>query len=209
MPDRSDILAAVLEIEWDMFSNVNNAGGKASCQSQHEEFLIMRKSQFARWSDEALASWLDDLKQARSERRNLMSEKYARMMEKTFPKEYAQIAEHLPPVPEESLAKIAEIVAVHVAWKEELNAKYPVIGSLGRPARAKDDSMGLPSLETYMTAELKSYSPRTLDLVYKATMESRDKGQNEALATLEAQVQLSGFPSLDEAEAFQRQATGR
>ena len=42
-----------------------------------DTFKIMRKSQAATWSDELLASYLEDLKTATREGRNIMTEKYA------------------------------------------------------------------------------------------------------------------------------------
>lgn len=65
-----------------------DVGGPASCQMRPDTFKIMRKSQAATWSDELLASYLEDLKTATREGRNIMTEKYARMMESTFPEEY-------------------------------------------------------------------------------------------------------------------------
>lgn len=75
-----------------MFSHVSNVGGPASCQMRPDTFKIMRKSQAATWSDELLASYLEDLKAATREGRNIMTEKYARMMESTFPEEYRKLA---------------------------------------------------------------------------------------------------------------------
>ena len=193
---------AIIAIEWDMFSSVHNAGGPASCQSQYDEFCIMRKSQFFVWSDEAMASYLGDLQTAQKERRNLMSEKYAFMMERTFPEEFAAIADRLPATNPETMALIDEIVALHVAWKDELVKRYPTIGGLGRPTRSSEDRMGMPSLETYMRCELRTYSPQTVALVHRQTLQHKEEGLNEATATLLAQVQLYGFSTLEDAESY-------
>ena len=48
----------------------------------------MRTSQAEAWTEKLLKSYYDDLLQAKSHNRNLMTEKYARMMESTFPEEY-------------------------------------------------------------------------------------------------------------------------
>ena len=93
MSSRTQLVQDIIGIEWDMFSNVHNTGGKASCQNDREDFVIMRKSQFSTWSDETLASYLADLVKAQQDRRNLMSEKYGFMMESTFPDEFAGIAD--------------------------------------------------------------------------------------------------------------------
>lgn len=203
MPSRTQLVQQIIDIEWDMFSSVQNTGGKASCQNDRDDFVIMRKSQFSIWADDTLESYLGDLIKARQDHRNLMSEKYGFMMESTFPDEFAQIADQLPVIAPEAVQLIEDIVGQHVIWKEELDKKYPVLGSLGRAARSAGDRMGMPSLETYMRAELKTYSAATLALVHRDTMEHREQGQNDAMATLLAQVQQCGFASLEEAEAHQ------
>ena len=81
MPSRTQLVQDIINIEWDMFSNVHNTGGKASCQNDKDDFVIMRKSQFSIWGDDTLASYLADLVKAQQDRRNLMSEKYGFMME--------------------------------------------------------------------------------------------------------------------------------
>ena len=93
---KEEIIAKIIAIEWKMFQDVPNIGGTAPCQEERQTFEIMRLSQAASWSEEALASYLDDLTEALKQERNLMTEKYARMMESTSPAEYARI-EHLVP----------------------------------------------------------------------------------------------------------------
>ena len=132
-----------------------------------------------------------------------MSEKYGFMMESTFPDEFAAIEDQLPKAAPETMQLIEDIVNQHVVWKEELDSRYPVLGSLGRAARSAGDRMGMPSLETYMRAELKTYSPATVTLVHRDTIQHRSQGQNDAMATLLAQVQQYGFSSLEEAEEHQ------
>ncbi len=41
----------IINIEWDMFQNVHNIGGRASCQDDRRTFYIMRGSQFFCWND--------------------------------------------------------------------------------------------------------------------------------------------------------------
>ena len=103
---RDELMSEIIKLEWDMFSHVSNVGGPASCQMRPDTFKIMRKSQAATWSDELLASYLEDLKAATREGRNIMTEKYARMMESTFPEEYRKLAASLPSVDKETLQKI-------------------------------------------------------------------------------------------------------
>ena len=56
-----DLVAQIVAQEWAMFNEVQNAGGRASCQNDPKGFEIMRSSQLKTWSDEVLQSYLHDL----------------------------------------------------------------------------------------------------------------------------------------------------
>lgn len=198
--DHKSLVDAVVSAEWEMFSQVRNVGGKASCQMDPHTFGIMRTSQVNNWDDELLGSYLDDLVDARREGRNLVTEKYARMMESTFPDEYAQLAHSLPPLDPEAVARAEDIVTAHVAWKEALDARYPSLADRGRPLRSRDDRPGWVSMETYLRAELRTYSPRTIALYHQATMERLRKGESEAEQNLLHQVRQYGFADIESAE---------
>ena len=157
--DHKTLVDAVVSAEWDMFSKVRNVGGTASCQMDPKTFRIMRSSQMDNWDDELLGSYLEDLLSARLEGRNLVTEKYARMMESTFPEEYARLADSLPPLDPAAVAQVEEIVAAHVAWKEALDARYPSLADRGRPLRSRDDRPGQVSMESYLRAELAAIRP--------------------------------------------------
>ncbi len=198
--DRDAIMNEILPIEWAMFSSVNNAGGKAACQTDQETFRVMRTSQYAVWNEGLLTSYLEDLKAAQQQGRNLMTEKYARMMQTTFPDEYVRIAAALPPLDPGSAGQIEEIVAAHVRWKTELDDKYPHLSGRGRPIRTRDDRPGLPSVETYTRAELQTYSPKTVALYHALILKHIENGENEAEANLLNQVRQYGFSDLETAE---------
>ena len=59
--EHKTLVDAVVTAEWEMFSNVQNVGGKASCQMDPKTFRIMRSSQMDNWDDELLGSYLEDL----------------------------------------------------------------------------------------------------------------------------------------------------
>ena len=189
---RDELMSEIIKLEWDMFSHVSNVGGPASCQMRPDTFKIMRKSQAATWSDELLASYLEDLKAATREGRNIMTEKYARMMESTFPEEYRKLAASLPPVDKETLQKIEEIVAINVGWKAELFDRYPRLSGKGRPLRTSEDSTGETSFETY--------SARTITLLHELTLRQQQDGVNGAALNLLNQVQQYGYATLEQAE---------
>ena len=103
--DRAELIEAVCGYEWDMFSKVNNIGGKASCQNDEAFFKKMRVCQFAGWSDDMLASYLVDLVEAAAMERNLPMEKYAWMMESTHPAEFGPLRSSLPDLSAEQWAE--------------------------------------------------------------------------------------------------------
>lgn len=123
--EHKTLVDAVVTAEWEMFSNVQNVGGKASCQMDPKTFRIMRSSQMDNWDDELLGSYLEDLLNARLEGRNLVTEKYARMMESTFPEEYAQLADSLPPLDPEAMAQVDDIVAAMCPGRKTSTAASP------------------------------------------------------------------------------------
>ncbi len=81
MSSKEELIAKIIGIEWEMFRSVTNIGGTAGCQEDPKTFEIMRPSQAMSWSDEALESYLEDLQEAEKNERNLITEKYARIMQ--------------------------------------------------------------------------------------------------------------------------------
>lgn len=194
------LLNEIIELEWVMFSTVANVGGRADCQEDPETFRIMRCSQIRVWPEGLLKSWLGDLRRAERDGRNLMSEKYARMMETTFPGEYKALAGSLPSLDKKTLAKVEEIIAINVAWKLESASRYPALNGQGRPVRTREDSRLVTSFETYLRGELRTYSTGTIRLLHNYTRMQKKAGVNGAETTLLTQVRMYGYASLDEAE---------
>jgi hypothetical protein len=196
---RKDIIESIIETEWKMFQEVPNIGGRAACQEDSETFRIMRAGQSASWSDAALKSYLDDLNEAKRSGRNLLTEKYARMMHSTSPLEYAQIEHLLPPVDPEAIELIEQIVENVLRWEEELLEKYPYIIKRGRPLFSEEDSIGVTSMETYLRGELSTYSLRTLELYLDHIHKEQSENVNGSAVTLLYMMNQYGFDSLEEA----------
>ena len=126
--NKDELIDAIVQIEWPMFAGVNNEGGKAACQMDLATFRIMRISQSSAWGEELLESCLADLRAAQNQGRNLMTEKYARMMKTTFPDEYPAIEKSLPPLDPAAARQIEDIVA----RKTGIAAQNIVINPLSR-----------------------------------------------------------------------------
>ncbi len=198
----------ITEIEWEMFHAVNNVGGKADCQNNFETFHIMRESQLIPWSEKMQLSWLHDLEQARDAGRNLMTEKYAWMMESTAPAEFAMIKDKLPEVDDEAREMVDKLTAMTVKWAEAFREKYPYISHRGRPIHASEDLIYGTSIETYNKGELMTYSKETLKAFCEYYDEKEKNGENLYREIIENTVKLSGFESLDHAEAVQKKSFG-
>lgn len=197
---KNELISEITRIEWDMFSRVRNAGGVADCQQDPDTFEVMRRSQVGSWPEELLGSYRDDLVLAQKSGRNLMTEKYAWMMEFSFPQEFKSIKERLPEPDAGSVPLIEEIVAIHLDWKKDLSARYPKLNGKGRPIYSRDDSPWATSFETYLRCELKTYSPDTVKILHAHVLRQKRLGINEAERNLLEQVRHYGYASLEDAE---------
>jgi hypothetical protein len=199
MNRKESLIAEIVAIEWRMFQSVPNIGGRASCQDDLATFKIMRSSQAASWSEVTLESYLNDLKDAENVSRNLLTEKYARMMKFTSPTEYARIEHLLPPVDPEAFNLADKIVAIVLEWAKELSERFPNIMKTGRPIYSSEDTVFSTSLETYLRGELLTYSRRTLELYLANVLKQKSENINGSEITLAYTMKQYGFNSLKEA----------
>ena len=197
--DRQAIIENVLDREWDMFQNVQNVGGRASCQEDSITFRIMRRAQFEGWDDETLASYQNDLAEAETSGHNLLSEKYGYMMKWTFPDEYEQIKDLLPPISAEKAQLVEEILDIELRQTAKFREMYPNIGRQGRPLTAAEDHLGT-SVETYTRGELLTYSCQTLRKHLEHLRKLDQKKILYPMIIMKATVRAGGYLSLDEAE---------
>jgi len=195
---------ALIATEWEMFHNVQNEGGRADCQNNPETFAIMRRSQFICWSEELTESWHNDLLTAKAEGRNLLSEKYAWMMQKTAPYEFAKISRYLrfPTISAQQI--IDEIADIEVKWMEEYEKQYPFMAGGNRPIHSCEDSEYVTSFETYLRGELHTYSEKTLKLYLQMLKELKANGKSMAVIIMDAMVKEYGYKDLNDAERQQK-----
>ena len=199
-----ELVEEVIRREWDQFQRTENEGGRASCQGNWPMFHQMRASQFMTWPEDLLRSYLDDLDEANRVGRNLVTEKYARMMASTAPDEYRErIEPFIPRLSDERVARQERVIAVQVAWARDFRGRYPKLGAAMRVLTTAEDTPEDTSFETYLRGELGTYSDRTMAL-YEAMVENlQAAGRNLTEQTVANTVRLDGFADLTEAEAAQ------
>ena len=199
MSRKDHLINRIVKLEWEMFQNVKSLGGRASCQEDHPTFKINRVSQAQSWSEPALESYLEDLENAERRGRNLLSEKYGRMMASTSKSEYESLKHLLPPLEEGILPLVENIVDIVVGWEQEMVKKYPNLVRRGRPVHSSQDTPDVTSLETYLRGELLTYSKKTLELLYDHYHKQRTGNINGSGIILEHMVKQYGYTSLEQA----------
>jgi hypothetical protein len=184
MSDKEELIAEILEIEWDMFTAVQARGKSASCQEDRRSFQIIRTANFLTWSEPTLASYVNDLKMAQAKGRNLMTEKYARM------------EDLIPTLNPEAAPLIDRIVRKECLWAEEYLKSTPG-ARLARPIYSRDDTPEITSSETYSRAELDTYSTDTLDFYYSDILGMSARGENRIALSVGYMKAMSSDKDLD------------
>ena len=204
--ETEQLIFDIAQVEWELFQNVQNTGGRASCQNDPDTFFKMRMSQWMVYSKETLESYMEDLESSIKQGRNLIFEKYGFMMETTYPEEFEEIKEHLPEVLPETEKMIDEMADIHVKWDKAVYEKYPHIRENGRVFRSSEDSVyNGSSSESYLRGEYKTYSPKTVELIYEQVKQAEEKGENLLERIIENEVKFYGYESLEDAEKKQNE----
>ena len=197
---KEELIEKIIALEWKQFDRVNNEGGRASCQDNWPTFHIMRKSQFDNWNEEMLESYYKDVTKAEEEGWNLLTEKYARMMESTDPEGYARLKDQLPARTPERLKSQDQVVEIQVSWMEALAEKYPKVAGNARSIRSSSDSRYSTSYETYLRGELSTYSDETFSLYRDYILDLQSKGENLAMDVIAKSANMYGYKDLTDAE---------
>ena len=179
--DRERVLSEIIEREVTMFLATQNQGGQAICQQHPDTARLFRWMTHSVHNDAVLNSYLEDLRQAEIDNRNLMVEKYARM-------------DNMIP-PRSQFAGLPELVRTEVAWQKETMARFPHV----LHGREDDD------FANYLACELETMSDRTLMLRLEEQRQAVKDGRNMAQERYENLWRRLGRPTLAECE---RQSAG-
>ena len=196
--EKEKLIEEILEKEWAYFSKLNNIGGRAACQDNREDFIIMRKSQWETFNEETLLSYLDDL----NSKNNSLFQKYGQMMKYNSPEEYEKVKDILESPSKNKITLVEKIMSIYMEWEEEFFKKYPIFSSMGRPLYSKDDDNIETSIETYLRGELLSYSEKTLEFYLKYILEMKEKNKNLAIKNMDNLASMQGFKNSDEVEEY-------
>ena len=196
--EKEKIIEKILEKEWKYFSNLNNIGGRADCQDNREDFIIMRKSQWETFNEETLLSYLEDL----NSKNNPLFQKYAQMMKYNSPEEYEKIKDILEKASDEKNDLVNKIMFIYMEWEKEFFERYPIFSSMGRPLYSSEDDNIETSIETYLRGELLSYSEKTLKLYLNYVIDNKEKNINLAIKNMDNLARMQGFNDSDEVEEY-------
>ncbi len=185
--------------EFEAFDKVKNEGGRARCQNNWSVFKVMRMSQYMTWTEDMLLQYLYDFKNNYANGRNMIEEKYARMMSSTAPLQYARFEKQLPHISEEKKVIIEEIVKVQVNWMEEFSGQYPKLANNARYIHTSEDSEFDTSYETYLRGELSTYSDKMLELYGRYIVDYAKAEKNVAKEIMLNTVHFYGYKDLEEA----------
>ena len=176
--DHQELLNDIIEIELNMFQQVKTVE-TSLCQERPEAFKVMREMTHSVLSTETLEFYLEDLRKAKAEDRNCMTEKYARMQNL------------IPPLKVDPAIKdiIENIVKTESHWMKETSARYThcFMGQTG-------------NFEVYLRSELETYSDGTLRLYFADISRAEKEGRNLAEERYSKLAKKLGYDSIDSME---------
>ncbi len=197
-----DLINAIVKLEFKAFDQVQNEGGRASCQNNWPTFYVMRKSQYLTWTREMLLQYYYDFERELRNGHNLITEKYGRMEESTAPDRFAtlqaQFPEYFAPLSPEKKTIIEQVVAVQMEMADAFAEKYPTLADNARSLHSYEDHFNNTSYETYLRGEISTYSDKMLQLYAGYVIDRYRGGINIMQETIENTAKLYGFASLTE-----------
>lgn len=203
-PKTQKLAEEITKLEWDQFQLTENEGGRANCQGNWPTFRIMRISQFLAWPLDLQESYKQDLERAHSDGGNLITEKYARMMESTAPEIFERtIKPYIKPILEPRKSAQEQIILTQVEWAADFRNCYPHLGLAMRVLKTSEDTAENTSFETYLRGELSTYSDATFAKYQRFVHNLRAENLNLTQMIIANTVHMYGYDSLEAAERAQ------
>lgn len=191
----------ITKLEWQQFQLTQNEGGRANCQEDWQTFHIMRMSQFLTWPLNLQESYKKDLERADSNGRNLITEKYARMMESTAPEIFERtIKPYIKPILEPRKNEQEKIILTQVKWADDFRNRYTHLGLAMRVLKTSEDTEENTSFETYLRGELSTYSAETFAKYQRFVNNLRAENLNLTQMIITNTVRMYGYDSLEAAD---------
>ena len=200
-PKTQNLAEEITKLEWQQFQLTQNEGGRANCQGDWQTFHIMRMSQFLTWPLDLQESYKKDLERADSNGRNLITEKYAQMMESTAPEIFERtIKPYIKPILEPRKSAQEQIILTQVKWAADFRERYPHLGLAMRVLKTSEDTAENTSFETYLRGELSTYSAETFAKYQRFVNNLRAENLNLTQMIITNTVHMYGYDSLESAE---------
>ncbi len=187
----------IVDIEWIMFTNVHGGGGRVFSEDDRYAFATMRLAQFSSWEKFPLDSYLNDVSTALETNRNLFAEKYYYMIEESDPETFIKAKPFLPQIDETCQDLINMITDQYRKWEQGIIAIYPNVARVSLPMDNMTESAD-NSYAPYFNCEIKTYSKKTLTMLYSSLVAFPDKNRYEL--SLQYLMKAYGFATLAEAE---------
>ena len=158
------LCSELVALEWNQFDQVKNLGSRANCQDNLLSFLIMRLAQYLPLPIDLIESLIHEHTKGIDEGRNLVEEKYARMMRETDPKLFNALwRDRLETASPVKTALLESVIILLQEMQEELE-KLKSTNEHARPKLTQGNNI---SALAYMKSELESYSYASLRQIHK------------------------------------------
>ncbi|MCC6098780.1 MAG: DUF4125 family protein [Olsenella sp.] len=153
-------LRRLVGLEWEQFDAVLGMNGRAGCQDDLRSFLSYRCAQYLAFPHRLIPLVLGEYEEAERTGRNLVEEKYARMMAVTDPDGYQRDWAQRLGTP--SPVRAAALRQIRALLSPALEAAARELPQSHRHARPDESAPGRVSALDYFEAELAGYSLGTL-----------------------------------------------
>lgn len=172
---KEKLLGKIIAKEEKMFIAVRSIE-PCACQQRLRAFRAMRRMSFSVLSEQTLQFYLQDLERAEAQKRNLLTEKYARM-DGLIPK--LSDNEYIP-----------KIVAQEKLWLAAGHRMYPTL--------IRCDA----AFAVYESGELETYSDATLASYYQDVQRAEARGENLVLTRYSHLYKELGYQNLEQVAAM-------